>query len=147
MRSFWNSKKKHSYPVEIGVMPRNKKDFVWWKLFLRAAGRQRSLMNVWVLGGGVTRCYISRWPPVRLAFLLPFGIGAIRELDEMNSKLSSLEEFSVIIVENGIRGYFWYGLCDIACHAIDDHRSCSPSNGSLLCMMNISVERISVTSH
>jgi len=45
-------------------------------------------------GGRVIWCYISHISPVRLTFLLPSGIGAITELDEMNSKLGSLKEFS-----------------------------------------------------
>ena len=40
-------------------------------------------------GGIFYRCYISRVASVRLTFLLPFGIGAIKELNEMNSKLGS----------------------------------------------------------
>ena len=45
-------------------------------------------------GGIFTRCYISRVASVRLTFLLPFGISAISELDEMNLKLGILEGFS-----------------------------------------------------
>ena len=57
--------------------------------FLRAAGRPKSLTNVVVRGGDFFRCYISRVALDRLTFLLPFGIGAIKELNEMNSKLGS----------------------------------------------------------
>ena len=57
-----------------------------------------------------------RVSPVRLTFLLPFGIGAIRELDDVNLKLGSLDEYLVMNGRpfwslNGMRGYLWYGMC------------------------------------
>ena len=87
-----------------------------------------------------------------LTFLLLSGIGAIRELDEMNLKLGSLEELSGRRVDP--LGLHWherlfYGMAcvDIARRAINDHRCRSPSNGSLLYMTNMTAEQISVTAH